>query len=94
MRQLVWRCPGCKCSHGVPVSTPNLAGVPLWEWNGSIESPTLSPSIRVSYGDYVPKNRPAVCHFFIRDGKIEFCGDSQHELSGKTVPMSEFPEPL
>lgn len=25
------------------------------------------------------------CHLFIRDGLIDFCNDSQHELAGKTA---------
>lgn len=31
----------------------------------------------------------AVCHSFVRDGMIQFCGDSTHALSGQTVPLPE-----
>lgn len=32
-----------------------------------------------------------VCHYFIRGGQIEFCGDSTHALSGKTVNLPDLP---
>lgn len=33
-----------------------------------------------------------ICHYFIRGGKIEFCGDSTHNLSGQTVDLPDIPE--
>lgn len=30
-----------------------------------------------------------ICHSFIRDGNIQFLGDSTHELAGKTVPLPD-----
>ena len=30
------------------------------------------------------------CHLFVRDGRIEFLGDSEHELKGGTVDMVEW----
>jgi hypothetical protein len=35
--------------------------------------------------------RKTLCHYFIRDGKIEFCGDCPHELAGQTVPLPDVP---
>jgi hypothetical protein len=32
-----------------------------------------------------------ICHFFVTDGEIEFCGDSTHALSGKNVQLPEIP---
>jgi hypothetical protein len=29
------------------------------------------------------------CHSFVRDGRIEFCSDSGHSLSGQTVDLPE-----
>ena len=29
------------------------------------------------------------CHSFVRDGRIEFCSDSEHALAGKTVDLPE-----
>ena len=72
-------CPGCKCSHRVPVNKDGTR-VPnkRWNWNQDLVKPTLDPSI----------NHPGICHYFIRDGNIEFCADSKHELAGKTVALS------
>lgn len=82
-RRLIWLCPGCKCHHAVPIEGPKA-----WKWNGSLETPTLEPSILVSYGDSPPPDRPAVCHCFVREGSIVFCGDSKHALAGQTVKMT------
>lgn len=77
----VWyNCPGCKHNHGVPAER--------WHWNGSTESPTLSPSVR----HYIPagENRPekTTCHYHVQNGSIAYCGDCEHELSGQTVEMT------
>lgn len=54
--RILWWCPGCKCAHAVPVKqleqprgsepsgTMPAAG---WDWNGSLDAPTLSPSVLV-----------------------------------------------
>ncbi len=85
---LTWYCPGCRRNHDVPVPPHPQA----WEWNRSLEAPTLSPSVLVEYNgrdagkDGAP---PAVCHCFIRDGRIEFLGDCSHDLAGREVPMED-----
>lgn len=74
-------CPGCKRNHSVPATR--------WRWNGSVESPTLGPSVR----HYIPVDgervEQTICHYFVRNGKIEYCGDCEHELKGQTVEMIE-----
>lgn len=32
-----------------------------------------------------------ICHYFIKDGQIQFCGDSTHALAGQTVPLPILP---
>lgn len=86
--RIVWRCPGCKCNHGVPVPPHRLA----WDWNTSLDAPTLHPSVLITYNGAdagKPGALPARCHCFIHDGQIKFLGDCTHELAGKTVPMEE-----
>ena len=86
--RIVWYCPGCKGDHGVPV--PPHANA--WQWNGSLNAPTLSPSVLVKYpGSDAGKDGapPAVCHCFVRDGRIEFLGDCSHDQAGNTVEMRE-----
>lgn len=82
-------CPGCKDDH-VVTTKPYAGG---WEWNGSIDRPTISLSIlvhevkRVDGTTFSPR-----CHSFVNDGRIQFLGDSQHALSGQTVDLPDLPE--
>lgn len=47
-----------------------------WTFDGDWENPTFSPSLALPN-----------CHLFVRDGIIDFLGDSKHHLAGKKVPM-------
>lgn len=88
-------CPGCKGYHRARVRMPdnptpqevadqqaNRQG--LWTWNWDQEKPTIRASILL--GVERPGER---CHSFVTNGNIEFCSDSEHELSGKTVELPE-----
>lgn len=44
---------------------------PIWDWDGDLERPSLSPSVRHAS---VKANGYCV-HFFLRGGVIEPCGD-------------------
>lgn len=61
-------------------------GTPCWTWNGDVENPTLTPSIRTraDYGKGM-----VVCHSFVNDGFIQFLTDSTHEYSGQTIALLE-----
>lgn len=80
-------CPGCKTHHTVTVSEKNVSGAG-WHWNGSLEKPTLSPSVLVRW-DFGEERKPRVCHSFVRDGKIQFLNDCTHSLAGQTVDLPE-----
>jgi hypothetical protein len=80
---VAWHCPGCEGGHGVPVN-----GTKGWQWNGSLDSPTLSPSILVNVGGSNPTE--PICHCFIRDGKIMFLPDCTHKLAGHTVDVPDW----
>lgn len=96
--RVMFYCPGCKTHHG-----PIVYGSRGWAWNGSLESPTFSPSIlvqgtvpitddehaRIMAGETVDP-KPLVCHSFVRAGTIEFLSDCTHELAGQTVEMPDF----
>lgn len=73
-------CPGCKHLHSVPPDR--------WNWNKSIETPTLSPSVR-HYYTHPDKGDITTCHYFVQEGRIQFCGDCPHLLSGQTVDLPE-----
>lgn len=69
-------CPACKCGHGLDSR---------WTFNGNYDKPTFSPSLLIQ--GHLGSDKYGTCHSFIRDGMIQFCSDSTHELSGKTVPL-------
>jgi len=86
---LAFCCPGCKEMfpetpgfHLLPVNTTQKS--PSWDWNGSVDAPTLSPSISSQYSTGDPPDR---CHSFLRDGFFEFLGDCTHSMAGQRVPM-------
>jgi len=74
---LFW-CPGCECSHGIWTEGPHK-----WEWNGSLNKPTFTPSIKVGFD---PEGRK-ICHSFVNNGRIQFLTDSWHKLKGQTVDL-------
>ncbi len=85
-------CPGCEELHVVPAGKG-------WTFDGNIDRPTFSPSVKITYngadaGQVREGGRRApyaCCHYFIKAGQIEFCGDSTHGLAGQTVPMPNLP---
>lgn len=75
--RLVFFCPGCDSHHAVRIPpTPHA-----WAWNGDVERPTITPSIKVSYGD------ERLCHSFVTNGEIRFLPDSTHQRAGATVDL-------
>lgn len=91
-------CPGCHGTHEFPVTGPKG-----WKWNGSLDVPTISPSILVTQTLYGPDRLPfnlydgpmpcegvkGTCHSFVENGMIRFLDDCFHELAGKTVEMED-----
>lgn len=61
-------CPcGCGAYMSLPINdTPGTH--PSWSWNGDLEAPTLTPSIRDLGGCFF--------HGFLTGGIWTFCGDS------------------
>jgi hypothetical protein len=76
-------CPGCGGCH---VVTTKATDGPVWFWDGNADAPTCSPSIRL----FIDVDK-TICHYFLRTGNIEFCGDCAHKLSGQTVPLPDWP---
>jgi hypothetical protein len=90
-------CVGCQTNHRVPVTGPRK-----WNWNGSEEKPTLTPSIKVTWHkttdagtarvtDSNGNDVMHVCHSFVTEGRIQYLGDCTHELAGQTVDLEEMP---
>ena len=87
-------CPACKTMHFFYTKDYPHPG-PKWDFDGNVESPTVYPSLLLSTN--IPRNDAerevpvtyTECHFFIRNGMIEYCSDSPHSLAGQTVPIPD-----
>lgn len=93
-------CPGCNDWHHFAVDNPFRNGA-RWTWNGDVNAPTFEPSMNIRIGPMpaVPEGRPdagqiKVCHYFLRNGQIEFLSDCTHALAGQTVPLPDLPDKL
>lgn len=73
-------CPGCG-NHHTPKTLADGKGF-TWEFNGSVTSPTFSPSLLTT-------DQGEVCHSFVRQGNIHFCTDSTHRLAGQTIELPD-----
>lgn len=73
-------CPGCQSLHAF---VTNREQSPCWSFDGNMEAPTFNPSLLVQ--------GTIRCHLFLHNGKIEFCGDSEHDLKNKSVDMVDLP---
>lgn len=95
--QVTFWCPGCEAGHTIGIGGNNAG----WGWNGDTQKPTFEPSVlshpmKRSFDEADPENESPKplpgCHSFVRDGKIEYLSDSEHDLAGKTVDMVPLPE--
>lgn len=91
-------CPGCNQRHEIAVGEPNGSGA-KWSFNGNFEAATFSPSIHIQIGPYIDPDDPSQnepkytqCHYFIKDGKIQFLTDCKHDMRGMTVDIPDFHE--
>lgn len=96
---LAFICPGCQ---SVDVNSTGLhmlavfnkdktlpipdGKTPVWNWNGNLEKPTLTPSIMTGRGT------SNICHSFLTDGYFKFLNDSTHILAGQTIPIPSLPD--
>jgi hypothetical protein len=80
--QVLFWCPGCKCGHAVPVD-----GSRGWQWNGSVDKPTITPSILVNVGGGNPTT--PICHLHVTNGQLVFLNDCTHSFAGKIIDMEE-----
>jgi hypothetical protein len=81
-------CAGCECAH-IFYTRP---GSPQWTFNGNMESPSFEPSMRFFHHANKDKPEKTLCHYFLRDGVIEYLADSgDHDLRGKH-PLQDIPD--
>lgn len=92
-------CPGCGHEH-----VYHTVGQVRWDFNGDMDKPTFTPSLLNRWGKYAdpkwvepedqhpdkPGSWSGICHLFVTNGVINYCGDCTHSYAGKqNVPMKE-----
>lgn len=81
---LAFHPPGYEYPLELPVITSgSRKGTECWSWNGSLDSPTLKPSIKTSFGN------GDIIHLWLNDGMCKFLNDTTNETAGKTLPLKE-----
>lgn len=103
---IMFWCPGCEVRddglesvmsgglHMLAVSG-DATDHPVWGFDGNLQKPTLTPSIKTSIPDPsgIPGKPPLfVCHSFLKAGVFQFLNDSTHKYKGKKVPMVPLPD--
>lgn len=80
-------CNGCRCDHGVWTTSKNPKTQGIWQFNGDLDKPTVTPSLKIEmpYGDTL-----SICHSIITGGFINYCNDSTHHLAGQNVELMEY----
>ena len=71
---IAFQCPGCGYLHAVRTDSSRE---PTWHWNGSLDAPTLSPSVLVRSGHHVDGTPAGECQYCVEDtkaGHASFCG--------------------
>lgn len=90
-------CPGCGEAH--TITTHRVSG-PGWEWDGNVDLPTVTPSVRIfvtddedDLGNKLPQPiQQTICHYILTAGVINYWGDcGGHDLSNQKVPLPDFP---
>ncbi len=72
-------CPACDDLHVLTT----------WQWNGSREAPTFTPSILVRYFESDAETERARCHSYVTDGKIIYLSDCSHLMAGQTTELPD-----
>lgn len=98
-------CPACRSMHSYRTTAPtglrsDGTPWPKWQFNKNMEKPSFTPSLRYSTqagklvdGKWVRRGpERTICHLYVTDGEIRYCGDNPHALNGKTVPLPDLPE--
>lgn len=81
--RLVFYCFGCLYLHSIPVNSLNDEFL-QWEWNGDLNSPSVTPSIRNAWES---ESRKYCCHLHVTDGKIIYANDCTHGFVNQTIEM-------
>lgn len=91
---LYWHwCPGCQSMHKFYVDKPTSKGA-RWSYNGNPEKPSFHPSMHISVFNEEDNKHTTLCHYFLKNGVINFLGDSTNHKLRDFVPLPEIPKDL
>ena len=77
---------GYKFPIALPVITKGSRDeAKAWSWNGSLEKPTLRPSIKTTHSD------GTISHIWLNDGMCQYLDDSTDGFAGQTLPLIPLP---
>lgn len=86
-------CPGCDNIHVIWTDSSHSAN---WVFNGDLNKPDFKPSVRIFHPKHLDEGvevpEETLCHYFVNEGKIAYCGDCKHPLNGQTVDLPPLPE--
>lgn len=78
---LRFELPGPISLHILPIITHGSRDeANAWTWNGSVDAPTLKPSIKTENGQ-------TMIHIWLNDGMAIFLPDSDPVVAGQTLPL-------
>lgn len=78
--------PGPLPNRILPITLDRATAIPpCWTWNGSVDMPTVTPSVKSRGGRMVGDVYvDVVCHSWIANGQIQFLTDCTHQFAGQT----------
>lgn len=79
---------GMKFPTTIPVITKgNRDKANAWTWNGSLDKPTVRPSVRTKYAN--SEGVMTEIHYWLNDGICDCLGDCKDGNAGKKLPLLE-----
>lgn len=94
-RQLWFVCKACKSPHSVNVALADGEQRPLWGWDGNLENPSITPSVRcwTNGPRGTPEGDNRTCHFNLEAGVQVFHGDTWPEsFRGQRYQLEDLPD--
>ena len=86
--EVYYWCPGCKDVHCVPFVYGSDKLPRRWLFDGNLDYPTLSPSVK-----HLQESGDSRCHYHVQSGWIRFCGDcAVHKLGGQNFELLTLPQ--
>ena len=84
-------CPACERAHRLIVECEEDPSH-VWQFSGTEELPTFTPSLLVESGPMRPGDPNHICHSYLTAGVWGFLNDSTHAMADQKIPMVDFPE--